>query len=340
MSQLRAAVVGTGHLGQHHARIYSSMEDVDLIGVVDLEEKRGRQVARKCKTKWHETYDKILGELDIASIAVPTKYHFDIAKEFIDAGVAVLIEKPMTATLAHAQQLVELAAAKGVPVQVGHVERFNPSFVEIRKILDRPGYIEADRISPFSFRSTDISVVLDLMIHDIDIILHLTQSKVERVDATGVSVLGKNEDVANARLHFENGCVANLTASRVSMKSERKIRIFQEDAYVSLDFKDRNARIYRKTEKMKEAELDLTKIDPRTLEDPLKFVFGNYIKVKKVKMGKEEPLAEELASFVKAVQTNTPTEVTAEDGLRAIEVAHRIQEAIAESQRKLGVGCA
>jgi len=337
MSPLRTAVVGTGHLGQHHARIYASMDDVDLIGVVDLEEKRGKQVARKCKTAWHETYDDILGDLDIASIAVPTKYHFDVAKDFIDAGVAVLIEKPMTSTLDQAQQLVAQAEAKSVPVQVGHVERFNPSFVEIKKILDRPGYIEADRISPFSFRSTDISVVLDLMIHDIDIILHLTQSEIERVDATGVSVIGQNEDVANARLLFENGCVANLTASRVSMKSERKIRIFQEDAYVSLDFKDRTDRVYRKTEKMKQAELDPTKIDPRTLADPLKFVFSNYIEVKKLKMGKEEPLAEELAAFVKAVQSDSPTAVTARDGLRAIEAAHQIQEAIAESQKRLGV---
>jgi len=338
MSKLRAVVVGTGHLGQHHARIYSGMKDIELVGVVDTDEKRGKQVAKKCRCPWFSDYRELLPDVDLANIAAPTRLHFPIAKDFIEAGVPVLVEKPMTSTLEEAEELVALAKSQGVLVQVGHIERFNPAFVEIRKVLDKPGYIEADRISPFSFRSTDISVVLDLMIHDIDIILQLIGSEVERVDAVGVSVLGKNEDVANARLTFANGSVANLTASRVSMKSERKIRIFQSDAYVSLDFQSRQAKVYRKTEKMKRAEVDPASIDPRTLENPLAFVFGNLIEVRELTMGKEEPLAEELAAFVRSIREGAPVEVTAEQGLQAIRVAHRITESIAKSLERAREG--
>ena len=338
MSTLRAAVIGTGHLGQHHARVYADLDGVELVGVVDPDEKQGKKVAGRQRCPWSAGYEGLLPDLDLASIAAPTAHHFRIAKDFLAAGVAVLVEKPMTTTLEEAQELVRCAEAANVPVQVGHIERFNPAFVEIQEILDRPAYIEADRISPFSFRSTDIGVVLDLMIHDIDIILYLMQSEVERVDAVGINVLGRNEDVANVRLTFANGCVANLTASRASMKSERKIRIFQEDAYVSLDYQKREAKIYRKTEKMKKMEVDPTAIDPRKLANPLAFVFGNLIHVQDVKMGKEEPLAEEIGSFVESVRNQTPTAVTARDGLRAIEVADRIRRAMEESAQRVREG--
>ncbi|MBI2190949.1 MAG: Gfo/Idh/MocA family oxidoreductase [Planctomycetes bacterium] len=335
MSALRAAVVGTGHLGQHHARIFSQTEGVRLAGVVDVDEARGREVAERCGCSWFPHYRELLPGVDLVSLAVPTRFHFSVARDLIEAGVPVLIEKPMTANLAEAEELVRLASARKVLVQVGHVERFNPAVVEIQKIAVRPCYIEADRISPFSFRSVDIGVVLDLMIHDIDILLHLTRSEVERVEAVGVSVLARSEDVANARLVFSSGCVANLTASRVSMKTERKIRIFQEDAYISMDYQARRALIYRKSEKMKRAGLNPEAVDPRSLPDPKAFVFGDLIEVEEVQMGSEEPLALEIAAFVQAVRDGTPSAVSAEDGLRAIRVAHRIQLAIAESAKRL-----
>lgn len=334
MALLRAAVVGAGHLGQHHARIYSQLEGVQLIGVVEIDEARGREVAERCGCAWFPHYRDLLGQLDLASIAVPTRDHFAVAKDFIDAGVPVLIEKPMTARLDEAEELVRMLETRKMTVQVGHVERFNPAVLEIRKMALKPGYIEADRISPFSFRSVDIGVVLDMMIHDIDIILDLTHSDVERVEAVGVNVLARSEDVANARLTFASGCVANLTASRVSMKTERKIRVFQEDAYISLDYQARRAMVYRKSEKMLRAELDPMAVDPRSLPDPKAFVFGDLIQVQEIRMGDEEPLALEIASFVQAVRKEAPAEVTAQDAFKAIRVAHRIQESIRESAQR------
>ena len=338
MSDLCAAVVGTGHLGQHHARVYAGLEGVELVGVVDTDEKQGKSVAKKCKTSWYADYESLLRQVDLASIAAPTRSHYPIARDFIAAGVPVLIEKPMTSTLEEAEELVRFADEKGCLVQVGHIERFNPAIVEIQKILTRPGYIEADRISPFSFRSVEIGVVLDLMIHDIDIILLLTKSEVESVDAVGVNVLSSGEDVANARLRFASGCVATLTASRVSMKSERKIRIFQEDTYISLDYQERRARIYRVSDKVKSSGIDLTQFDPKKLSDLKSLVFGDLLEVQDIRMGNEEPLAEELSAFVRSVRAGEPPAVSAADGLKAIRVAEQIREGIAVSAARLSAG--
>lgn len=335
MPPLKATVVGTGHLGRHHARIYHELPETELACVVDRDRTRGEEVASAYNSRCYTDYHECMGLVDIASIAVPTQFHYEVARDFINAGIPVLIEKPMTSTLAEAQALVRLAEEKECLVQVGHIERFNPAVVEIQKMARKPAYIEADRISPFGFRSVDIGVVLDLMIHDIDIVLHLVGAEVEEVSAVGVSVLADREDIANARLLFSNGCVANLTASRVSIKTERKIRIFQEDAYISLDYQAKKATIYRKSERLKEILPDVGAVDPRNLADVKAFVFGNLIDVRQVQMQGEEPLAGEIRAFVRAVIQKTPPAVTARDGLRAIRVAHDIQEAIKASERRL-----
>jgi len=224
--KLKVAAVGVGHLGQHHARIYSTLQSVELVAVVDTDEKVLTEVSQRTGAPAFRDYRAIIDLVDAVSIAVPTVGHYAIARDFLEAGKSVLVEKPMTASLFEARSLVELAARRKAVLQVGHIERFNPAYMAIRKYKVQPKFIEVHRLSPFKFRSADIGVVLDLMIHDIDLVLSLVNSRVRSVEAMGVSVVGGHEDVANARISFECGCVANLSASRVSYENVRRMQLW------------------------------------------------------------------------------------------------------------------
>jgi predicted dehydrogenase len=307
--KLRVGVVGVGYLGKFHAEKYAHMSDVNLIGVVDTDKQQAKEIAAKVGARDFTHYQDLLGKVDAVSVVVPTAHHFPISQFFIENGVDVLIEKPMTATLEQADELLNLAERNGCIIQVGHLERFNPAVVALDGIITEPRFIESHRLSQFKERGLDVSVVLDLMIHDIDIILNFVQSPVKKINAAGISVISGNVDIANARLEFKNGCVANVTASRISMKNERKIRLFQKDAYISVDF----------------ANNDITIVRPNG-KDPQAIIPGMAIEQKS--FAKADALDDELKSFVHAVTQRQIPEVTGVMGRNALQIALSIMEQI------------
>jgi len=307
--ELRIGVVGVGYLGQHHARIYAEMPGVTLAGVADTDAARAADIAGRYGTEACTDYRQLLPGLDAVSVATPTVTHFEVVRDFLEAGVDVLVEKPMAARPAQAEELVRRAREGGRVLQVGHVERFNAAVREAARWIRDPGFIEVHRLGAFVERSTDVDVVLDLMIHDIDVILSLVQTPVREIRAKGVPVLTDNVDIANARLEFRGGCVANVTASRVSLHPQRKIRVFQPDAYLSLDFQAQQVECYRRVQGRAGER-------PRIVREP-------------VAVSREEPLQAELASFVRAVRTRERPVVSGEEGLLALTVAEEIRRAIA-----------
>src|SRR5438034_1814523 len=246
MKKLRVGVVGVGHIGGNHARIYAELPQAEFIAIFDIDPIRAAEIAAKYKAKAARSLEEFAGMVDAASVAIATSEHFSVARDLLMRGKQLLIEKPITENTADARELAQLAAARGLVLQVGHVERFNPVLSALEQRLTHPRFIEAHRLSPYTNRSTDIGVVLDLMIHDLEIILHLVRSPIESIDAVGVPVLSRGEDIANTRLRFENGCVANVTSSRVSPERMRKIRVFQEDAYLSLAYQNHSGDMYRR----------------------------------------------------------------------------------------------
>jgi len=244
--KLRVAVVGVGHLGKWHADKYADAADCELVAVVDTNIDNARAIATKHGATAYSDYRAVIPLVDAISLVVPTSLHYKIAREFLEAGIHCLIEKPVTETVAEASELIDIAEARGLVLQVGHIERFNSVMIGVEQHLQQPLFLESTRLAPFSMRAIDVSVILDLMIHDIDIILDLIDSPVKQISASGISVLSDNIDIANARIEFENQCVANVTASRISLKRERKLRIFQKDAYLAADFQDKILAINRK----------------------------------------------------------------------------------------------
>ncbi|MGE3854592.1 MAG: Gfo/Idh/MocA family oxidoreductase, partial [Planctomycetota bacterium] len=304
-----------------------------LVGVIDANEARATEIAGKYGVQSGTDYRDMLGKVDAVSIATPTLYHHEVAKCFLSEGVPVLVEKPITTTLPQAQELVALSREKGVALQVGHVERFNPAVQALLDDVRDPRFIEAHRLSPFRFRSIDIGVVLDLMIHDLDIILAVVNSDLVEIRAAGVNIISPHhEDIANARLTFENGCVANLTASRISQQPMRKMRFFTPECYATVDTQAREAYIYRKAENFR--DFDATKVDPKKVDDPLYFVFNKIIDIRKVAIETEEPLKLELRSFLKCVRNGTDPVVPGEHGMRAIKVAFEILHTIDENLKE------
>lgn len=303
MQKLKIAVIGAGRLGAIHSRIYSELTNVQLVAICDTEDKRLKEVSSQFNAEPVSDYKSLLDKgLDAVSIAVPTIYHHKIAKEFLLAGINTLIEKPITTNLNEADDLIKIAQKRRVIIQVGHVERFNSAFQAIKPIIKNPRFIETHRLSPFPNRSLDIGVVLDVMIHDIDIILGLMKDKIKTIEAVGVKVLTAKEDIANARITFESGCVCNLTASRVSDEYMRKIRIFLEDTYISLDYNAQEASIYRKE--------------------------NNQITKKAIPIEKEEPLKKEIESFVDCVINKKQPVVSGVDGRDALKTALEIESKI------------
>ena len=309
MNTLRAAVIGVGYLGNFHAQKYSTIKDVDLVGVVDSDPVRSAKIASTLGTATYSNHLDLIGKVDAVSVVVPTHFHHAVARDFLAAGVHVLIEKPITVTIAEADELIALAGEKKVVFQVGHLERFNPALVALEDILVEPLFIESVRIAPFKPRGTDVNVVLDLMIHDIDIIQHIVGSPVERIDAIGAPVFTGEEDIANARILFANGCVANVTASRISLKSERKMRIFQRDTYITLDFQNRKILIAQKGEGELFPGVPNVKVDEREL-------------------GESDALLREIESFIAAIREGKEPQVSGRDGRMALETALKINQAL------------
>ena len=328
MGKLKVAVIGAGHLGKEHARIYSEIQEVNLVGVVDTNKDAGEAVAHRCKTRYYGSFKEILSEVDAASVVVPTKSHYEIAKELLNNGIHVLVEKPMTGTVSEAEDLIRLGRQNSTILQPGFIERFNPALEAIKQLNVSLKFIECHRLSPFTFRSADIGVVLDLMIHDIDIILYLSKSKVKKVEAVGVNVIADKEDIANARVQFENGCVANITASRVSFEPMRRIRLFSENSYISLDYQKQEALIYKKSPKLTLKSIDTEGKGVSNITDLKNFSFGDLLKIERIKMNNQEPLRKELESFIDCVKNGKQPVVSGEEGINAIKIAAVIREEI------------
>jgi predicted dehydrogenase len=297
MKMLKAGVIGVGYLGRYHAQKYAEFDDVALVGVADVSSSNASEVAQRCNTVAYTDHRALLSEVDLVSIAVPTEAHHAVARDCLDAGVHILVEKPVTETVEQAEELIALAKNNACVFQVGHLERFNPALTALKGILDSPRFIESHRMAPFKSRGLDVNVVLDLMIHDIDVILNMVKSPLADVRATGAAILTDEVDIANARMEFANGCVANVTASRVSRESLRKIRVFQSAEYFSIDFLERKIAVVRKG------------------GEPGQFEIENKT------FAQEDALRNEIRAFVDAVRNDAPPLVSGEDGKRALEVA-------------------
>ncbi len=339
MAKVKVAVLGTGSLGQHHVRIYSELHKagvVELTGVFDAHTEAARKIAEKNSTRVFNSIAEAAAASDALNIVTPTTTHFDIAKDLLAQGKHVLVEKPMTDSSEQAAQLIELAQQKNCVLQVGHVERFNPVFNFLQTVATEPRFIECIRISPFPARSTDIGVVLDLMIHDLDIVLAFVKSPVTSVDAVGVPILSKSEDIANVRLRFANGCVANLAASRVSPERMRKIRVFSgptNPCYISLDYRVQEGFIYRVARDGEEESSLLKKVLAAKLgfgkDSAIVSEFaGKKIVREPVPIAKDEPLKLELQSFVECVREKQTPVVSGESAKRALDLAFEITRQI------------
>ncbi len=309
MTRLRCAVVGAGYLGRFHAQKYAGLADCELVGVADPSPEARERLRSELGVAGTGNHRELLGRVAAVSIATPPAHHHAVARDFLASGAHVLVEKPITATADEARELIALAAARRLVLQVGHLERFNPVILAVADELSSPRFIESNRLAPFKPRGTDVSVVLDLMIHDIDLIEHIVRSPIASIDAIGAPVFTDEIDIANARMRFENGCVADVTASRISLKAERKLRVFQADAYLSIDLQQKLLSIVRKPAVIEEGALPKVDLEERSFEQG-------------------DALADEIRSFVDAVRHGKRPVVSGEDGLRALETATRIAELV------------
>lgn len=320
--KLRAAVIGVGYLGRFHAQKYAALSDVELVGVVDADPQTAQRVAQELGVEAFTDYRQLLGaetRVDLVSVASTTETHHAVARDCLAAGVHVLAEKPITVTVAQADELIALADARHLVLQVGHLERFNPAWLAVKDRMQRPVFIEGHRMAPFKARGIDVSVVLDLMIHDLDLILPLVDSPVIDLRASGVSVLTDGVDIANARIEFANGCVANLTASRTSTASLRRLRVFQHHEYISVDFGERRVVVSKKREgPLDELAPDQLPIDSETFQQP-----------------PGDALLTEIEAFVGAVKNGTPAVVSGREGRNALAVALDIDRMIAARHSSL-----
>ncbi|MFA6542087.1 MAG: Gfo/Idh/MocA family oxidoreductase [Bacteroidota bacterium] len=321
--KINVGVIGVGHLGSLHAKMYAEIDSVNFVGVYDSDQGKGSQIGRQYKVKAFQSVEELLANVQAVSVATITTQHHDAAKKALSAGVHVLIEKPITTSLTEADELIAAAKQKNLLIQVGHIERFNPAILALESYNLKPLFIESHRLAQFNPRGTDVAVVLDLMIHDIDIILSLVRSPVQQIDASGVAVVSEEPDIANARLQFENGCVANVTASRISRNKMRKMRMFQQNAYISIDFTQGQADVFRLGNEG-EGSIWSTMLLGNIGEGKKKrSIIYEQPEVKKV-----NALKYELESFVHAVQTNSTPIVSGEDGRHALEVAQEIMRKI------------
>ncbi len=332
MEKVKIGVVGVGHLGDHHTRIISQIPDTELVGVVDVDQDKAKRIAQKYNTRYFEKLDDLLAETSAISLVVPTTVHYPLALMILERGKDLLIEKPITETVPQAEELVDLAQAKNLILQVGHIERFNPAFKALEKYRPEPKFIESHRLAQFNPRGTDVAVILDLMIHDLDLILNLVKSPIKQIEAVGVAVIAESEDICNARLTFENGCVANVTASRISARALRKMRLFQKDSYISLDFMQKVVEIYRLVDIK---QLSREEKEKKTVVGniPVEQV-GKTVIYERPEIQDQDMLTAELKSFISSVQTRSSPLVTGEDGKKALEVALKIKEKAEEHKNR------
>jgi predicted dehydrogenase len=322
-NKLNIGVIGVGHLGSLHSKMYAEIDTANFIGVYDMNEEKRNEVASKYKVRSFSSIEELLKHVDAVSVATVTTTHHQAAKQVLAAGKHVLIEKPITSTIAEADELIALAKENGVMIQVGHIERFNPAIISLESYQMKPMFIESHRLAQFNPRGTDVAVVLDLMIHDIDIILSLVNSPVKQIDANGVAVVSDTPDIANARLQFENGCVANVTSSRISRNKMRKMRMFQSNAYIAIDFQQGSADVFRLGNEG-EGSIWSTMLLGQIGEGKNK----RSIIYEQPEMKKINALKYELESFITAVQNGTRPVVNGEDGRMALDVAQQIMNKI------------
>ena len=322
--KIRCGVAGVGSLGQHHARIYTALPGAELVGIYDTSAARAEEIGAKLGCRRFASIDELGQACDAVSVVVPTDRHAEVALPLLARGCHLLIEKPLCASLEEAERVMQAAKANKCLVQVGHVEHFNPVMAFLEKEADRPQYITAERLAPYQVRGTEVGVVLDLMIHDIGIVLALVKSPIAKIDSVGINVLSKTEDIANARIEFENGCVANLSASRMSLKKAREIRIFQDNAYLSLDFMNQSGHLVRKS--------DIIAYGLKMKVGLVKAGDTSSVPVRQIPIEKGEPLALELAHFVDSITRSLQPKVGAALGKSALEVAIAITEQIRRKQ--------
>jgi predicted dehydrogenase len=330
MSSLRVGVVGVGALGRHHARILSEMPDVKLTAVADSHVQRGQEVAAKCRTRWVADYRDLLTEVDAASVVVPTLAHLPVAAEFLRRGVPVLVEKPLADTLSAARELVSLAERHDAILQVGHIERFNPAWQAALPWLAAPKYVRAERLSPFTFRSTDIGVVLDLMIHDLDLVLSIVRSPLHSVEAFGVALMGPHEDMVQARLRFQNGCIADLTASRLHPQARRSMQVWSRSGCVSVDLHQRTVARFSPAAALRHGESPIARAQRpgADLEALKNSVFGQWIETADAAVPHQDALTAELTSFLDCVRQQRRPIVDGETALSALVAADRVLQQV------------
>lgn len=321
---INAGLVGAGHLGKIHLRLLNQSDRYNLVGFHDKDAENGKKLEAELGYRYFENFDDLLAEIEMLDIVTPTIYHYDYAIKAIKKGIHFFIEKPVTQTLEQAEELLSLCHEHGIKAQVGHVERYNPAFIGAKDYIKNPMFIEIHRLAEFNPRGTDVSVVLDLMIHDLDILLSLVKSKVKEIHASGVSVVSKTPDICNARIEFENGCVANLTTSRISMKAMRKSRFFQQDAYVSVDFLDKKAEVIRmKPAPEHPSDFDMIIENAEGEKNQILFEYPS--------IHPNNAILDELESFANAIENNLPVQVSLEDGTEALKVALEIMRLITKN---------
>jgi predicted dehydrogenase len=317
--KIKTAVIGVGSLGQAHARVHASLEQVELVAVCDINESRGREIAERHTTRFVRDYRELLDQVEAVSVATPTVNHCEISCAFLEAGAHVLVEKPIARSLDEADEMIRAAESKNLVLQAGHIERFNPAFAALRRRIERPRFFEAHRMGVFTPRSLDIDVVMDLMVHELDIIASLVKSDVVKLEAVGVPILTPKIDLANARLEFASGCVANITASRVAGERLRKLRVFQPNEYYSLDYA--------------EQQVAALKLIPPTAAGALPEITAESLRIEK-----REPLLAEIESFVAAIGSRTAPEVSGAEGRRALALAIEVLEKIKAHSERAGIG--
>jgi predicted dehydrogenase len=333
MTRLRTAVIGVGHLGQHHARILAGMPDVELVGVVDANPEQAKLIAARLNTTPYDAFEPLLTSVDAVSVVTPTVHHHRVAAAFLRAGVPVLVEKPVCRTVAEADELITLAERAGVPLQVGHIERFNPAFEELVRRPIRAKFVEAERHGPYTGRSIDIGAVLDLMIHDLDLLLSLVGSPVRSVSAVGAAIFGGHEDMVNARLEFENGCVAHVTASRITRHPKRRLRVWAPEGYAGIDFVTRKLTLVQMGEEVRRQGLRVEDLDAAARARLKDDVFGRYLQVLNLDGDRKgDQLTSELKHFLDCVRTGSQPRVGGRAGRDALELAERVLTALRNHQ--------
>ncbi|MHA3044041.1 Gfo/Idh/MocA family protein [Riemerella anatipestifer] len=318
---INAGLVGAGHLGKIHLRLLQQSEKYNLVGFYDADTENGKRLEAEFGYKYYPNFEDLLNDIEMLDIVTPTLFHYDYAQKAIDHGKHFFIEKPVTQTLEQAEDIIRRCTEKGIKAQVGHVERYNPAFIATKPYIQSPMFIEIHRLAEFNPRGTDVSVVLDLMIHDLDILLSLVKSKVKNIHASGVCIVSKTPDITNARIEFENGCVANLTTSRISMKAMRKSRFFQKDAYISVDFLEKKAEVIRMKDAPKNpSDFDMIIENAEGEKSQIIFEYPN--------IQPNNAILDELESFAEAITNDKEVEVSLQDGTEALRVALEIMRLI------------